>query len=554
MIDVQQIERIAIPPVAGGAGLDRILDAHLQNLLIDLREFVPYDVAAAWLGHDDRPSLRVVLPSDALLPPLDSARHLIFQATAEAARIADLHTHVSNDTGLRCWLGVPLVVGERRRGWIELLSSQPNRFSDHDLQRAGVIVRYAAEHLALVEREVRRRNQHDAQARLIDGLQRALLAPSVESSLSELLRHVVEGSHAQAATLVVPTEIGYTLGLYHAQPATSQVGQPDEHDLVVVAARWPVQAAAGADRMSPTVLVAASGAVLPLIHNDETVGWISLRYTTAQPMAVADPTLLDRVTELLAAMIGWLREQAQREQQAQQSVRMLVQQAQQWRSGATTDLIAGLAHELQNPVGAITGLAGLLGRDPSLSEEVQADVRAMAAEATRIATIVQRLGHFADPPSTAKAPLPFNDLVADVLAVMGGVAEERGIALHSALPAESPMVPGNRAQLGQALLDLLSNAFEAVTASDAPTVRVAVAVDGGWLVVQVSDNGYGIPEDLRERIWTPGFTTRTAGGTRRGLGIGLPLALDIVRNHRGTLAVSSQIWQGSCFTLRLPLI
>jgi signal transduction histidine kinase len=103
-------------------------------------------------------------------------------------------------------------------------------------------------------------------------------------------------------------------------------------------------------------------------------------------------------------------------------------------------------------------------------------------------------------------------------------------------------------------LDLINNALEAIETSDDPAITIAVANEGQWATLRISDNGYGIPEDLRERIFAPGFTTKTAGGMRRGLGIGLPMALDIVRNHWGTISVSSQIWEGSCFTLRLPQI
>ena len=80
---------VALPPlssVSPDTPLDMLLDAYLRTLLADLQLLIPYDAAAAWLGHDDRPSLRVVVPDAARVPSIESARHLVFGATAEAAR------------------------------------------------------------------------------------------------------------------------------------------------------------------------------------------------------------------------------------------------------------------------------------------------------------------------------------------------------------------------------------------------------------------------------------------------------------------------------------
>jgi two-component system, NtrC family, sensor kinase len=235
-------------------------------------------------------------------------------------------------------------------------------------------------------------------------------------------------------------------------------------------------------------------------------------------------------------------------------VRMLVQHIHQMRSNAMSDLIEGLAHELQNPISAIIGLTGLLRRDPGIAEAAAADVQAIADEAQRISEFVRRLSNFGNAPGLSKVPLKLNELVADTLAVVKGLAQQRDVKLHCELPEESPVVLGNRPQLQQVFLDLINNALEAIETSDDPAITIAVANEGQWATLRISDNGYGIPEDLRERIFAPGFTTKTAGGMRRGLGIGLPMALDIVRNHWGTISVSSQIWEGSCFTLRLPQI
>lgn len=541
--------------------LDQIFDSHLRQLLIDLQIFIPYDVAAAWLGHDDRPSLRVVLPPAAALPPLNSARHTIFQTTAEAARIADLLTYPDAlPSDLRCWLGVPLVLHGRRRGWIELLSMQPDRFSDVDLQRAEAVVRQAAFGLAQLELAVRTRQRTEMQQMLLSGLEAAFFEPTIQRTLHSLLESIAVGSRAASAALVLPVELAYALGLSRSMtPAPELDGRFEDESLVSVVARWPEGLDSDvrlrlAERAYPGPPDQLSDVILPCVDGDEALGWVVLYYTLPQPLGVTDPLGLRAITALMTALLRWLREQVQREQQAQLSVRMLVQHTHQLRSSAITDLIAGLAHELNNPISAMVGMAALLRRDQTLPEGTRADLDAIVAEAYRISEFVKRLSSFGQTTGTTKVPIKLNDVVADTMAVLAGLAQQRQIALRCELPDESPVVLGNRAQLQQVCLDLLSNALEAVETSDAPEVTARVSCDGHWAQVQITDNGYGIPEDMRDRIFTPGFTTKTSGGTRRGLGIGLPMALDIVRNHWGTIGVVSQVWQGSCFTMRLPMI
>lgn len=558
MIPVSLHESPASPaPPSPAASFDELLDRQLRQLLIDLQLFVPYDVAAVWLGHDDRPTLRIVYPSQAMLPPTPSARHFIFQTTGEAARIADLHDQPGEaDTNHRSWLGVPLVLHGRRRGWVEMLSTQPNRFSDVDLERAQTVVRYAGYGLAQVEAAAHTRHELEAQRHMLSGIEAAFVAPSLSQTFEQLLGEIVAASDAVAGTLMLPTELAYALGFNQAVEPPSGASVIDDDRLMTVIARWPSEPATTDDSTSEPAASAQreAGLVLPFIHDNEALGWAELRYAAPLPFGVVEPAALQQISAITTALLVWLREQIQREQQAQQSVRMLVQHIHQMRSNAMSDLIEGLAHELQNPISAIIGMTGLLQRDPAISESAAADVRSIADEAQRIAEFVKRLSNFGHSPGTSKVPLKLNELVADTVAVVKGLAQQRAITFHCQLPDESPVVLGSRLQLQQVFLDLINNALEAVETSDEPMISVEVSCEGQWAQVQISDNGYGIPEDLRERIFAPGFTTKTSGGMRRGLGIGLPMALDIVRNHWGTIAVSSQIWEGSCFTLRLPQI
>lgn len=535
--------------------LEIALDQYLRQLLDDLRLYVPYEAAAAWLGHDDRPSLRVVVPAGAELPAVEGARHAIFQATGEAACIADLHAYSgSADGDWRCWLGVPLVLHGQRRGWIEVLSTQPQRFSDLDLQRAATVVRYAA--FGLSQLEVAFHAQHTGHLRdvLLHGLERALLAPTIEKSVQRMLEAFVHGSHAQSATLVLPIELAYALKLHQQHTPPHLERHFEETHLVTVAARWPAEDGLLNTSQDSASLLDDSDVLLPCTVDDEAAGWVVLHFAQSHPLGIFDPAAGQSMAALMTALLVWMRDQTQRELQAQQSVRMLVQHTHQLRSSSITDLMAGLAHELNNPLSAMIGITTLLQRDTSLDAEVRHDLASIAGEAHRISEFVKRLSNFGQSSGVTKAPLKLNDVVRDTVAVCEGLAQQRNVTIDVRLPDESPVVLGNRSQLQQVCLDLVSNALEAIETSETPQVVVEAICEGGWAVLRVSDTGYGVPDDLRERIFTPGFTTKTTGGTRRGLGMGLPMALDIVRNHWGTISVTSQLWQGSTFVVQLPLI
>lgn len=528
------------------ASLNEILNTHLRQVLRDLKQLVPFDVGAAWLGHDDRPSLRVVLPVDARLPDSTAAHHLVFQNTAEPALISDLRRVGDGAGEYGGWLGLPLFLNGQRRGWIELYSTQPHRFGEAHLQTAEVVVRHAAD--ALAQREVAFHTELRlmAQDRLLTALERMLLAPSLAAGLQALVAELAMACAASSAALLLPTELAFSMGLQSVSRSTSS--HDGDESLVVEVARWPL-----GDTRPTDDAPFRSETVLPLQRGEDTLGWLSLTHPAAA-MVAADPADLRRVLQATTALVTWLSEQAQREQQSQQSLRVLVQHAQQLRVGSLSDVMAGLAHELNNPLSAILGIATLLLRNHDLPPAARADVEAIAQETQRVSQLVDRLSNFGQSSISSKCPVDLAEIVNDTLGITKGIAEQRGVAISAALPETPMLVMANRAQLHQVCLDLLGNALEAIDTCDEPRIVVSVEAEGAWAVLRVNDNGYGIPDDLRERVFTPGFTTKIAGGTRRGLGIGLPMALDIVNQHGGTLTVTSKVWQGSTFVVRLPLI
>jgi signal transduction histidine kinase len=224
------------------------------------------------------------------------------------------------------------------------------------------------------------------------------------------------------------------------------------------------------------------------------------------------------------------------------------------RLAVVTDLAAGVAHEINNPLTTILGYTHLLLRDRSLPDATRDDVGQIMVEGQRIAALVERFLRFAQPASSGKRPLAINEPLLEALGLLKGRLQESGVNVILDVPAEPPMVLGQAGQLEQAFLDLLQNAIEAMTTAEERRITLQIGEQNGWVRVAISDSGRGIMPELLTRVFEPGFTTKVDKGISRGLGLGLYAAHTIIQDHWGRIEIQSQIWQGSTFIVCLPAI
>ena len=235
----------------------------------------------------------------------------------------------------------------------------------------------------------------------------------------------------------------------------------------------------------------------------------------------------------------------------------LVRRNERLASLGTT--LAGVAHELNNPLAAVMGFAQLLlKRD--LPDEDKNALETISHEAERSAKIVKDLLSLARQREVdRRTPVNVNDVVAYIVRTRRYALETFGITCDLQLDPALPLVCGDRAQLEQVVLNLVSNAEQALRAQldsrgqpslgDRPRIRVRTRHDGDMAVLDVEDNGPGIPESQQGRIWDPFYTTRSDG---EGTGLGLSLVNHIIAGHGGAVAVESSLPSGAKFTVRLP--
>ncbi len=208
-------------------------------------------------------------------------------------------------------------------------------------------------------------------------------------------------------------------------------------------------------------------------------------------------------------------------------------------------MLAGVAHEVRNPIGGIELFAGLLAEELPAEGEARGHVNRIRSEIDYLKRVVEDFLGFAREQRLARAQLEAADLARAASELVDADARARGVTL--AVDAAPFELEGDESLLTAALVNLVKNAVQASPPGAPVSVRGAVLDDGRAYEWTVEDAGAGIRVEQQERIFEPFFTTR-----EKGTGLGLPLARKIVQAHGGSLAVRSEPGR-TVFTLRLPL-
>jgi signal transduction histidine kinase len=219
-------------------------------------------------------------------------------------------------------------------------------------------------------------------------------------------------------------------------------------------------------------------------------------------------------------------------------------------------MAGGIAHEINNPLAIIGGLAEHIERtakDPALDrEQLTAEAAKIQATVRRISTIITGLRSYSrDDSHDPMQRIPIKDVIESTLSLCRERFRANGVTLEVPAVDAGLWVMGRSVQLSQVLLNLLNNAFDAVASLPAGRERsVIIKADrrGRDLVVQVSDSGPGVAPDARAKVFSPFFTTKEVG---KGVGLGLSISARIVHGHGGELSLAEGL--PTTFRVQLPL-
>lgn len=220
------------------------------------------------------------------------------------------------------------------------------------------------------------------------------------------------------------------------------------------------------------------------------------------------------------------------------------------RLASIGQLAAGVAHQVNNPLGGILLHAHLLLEELRRDDPHLERVKTIAQEADRCKEIVGGLLDFARQSRPNFIHYSLNKIVEDLLDCVEKEGKLSGIAVKTELDPSLPLAYVDPHQIAQALENIIDNAIEAMAGAGELSVRTRCLPEERMVEVSISDTGCGIPENDLPKLFTPFFTTKEMG---KGTGLGLAIAYGIVKTHRGTIEVQSEVGKGSKFTVRIPI-
>jgi signal transduction histidine kinase len=218
------------------------------------------------------------------------------------------------------------------------------------------------------------------------------------------------------------------------------------------------------------------------------------------------------------------------------------------RLAAISRLTGGVAHEIKNPLQAITvHMEVLKSKLAGQYDEVGVEIETITREILRLDRVVKTFLDFTRPVDLRMRDLGMVALAQDVVALVGPSAARQNVRIEVDAESGETFVHGDRDLLQQAILNVVVNGVEAM--KDGGLLRIQLLRHGDECCVNISDEGAGIPPEIRERIFHLYFTTKG-----KGSGIGLAMTFRVVQLHNGTIDFTSEPGRGATFRLRIPAI
>jgi two-component system NtrC family sensor kinase len=215
------------------------------------------------------------------------------------------------------------------------------------------------------------------------------------------------------------------------------------------------------------------------------------------------------------------------------------------------ELVSGVAHELNNPLTIVMGFSQLLAMEPGASEQQRNKAQKILDAASRSKRIVENLGAFARKKKLEKQEVDINKILEDTLSLREHSFEVNNISLIRKYDKNLPLTYADGYQLQQVFLNLINNAFDAMyDANQGGALEVKTSRKNGRIIIEVADNGPGVPESLQEKIFDPFFTTKEVG---KGTGLGMSLSYGIVKEHGGRIYLDTTHQNGASFVIQLPV-
>ena len=560
------------------------LHAVLDRILTLSRDLIHADAYAVWRLDESSDTWRVLASrglSDAYLEmssiPATGITELsdepIIAADVAALPLLEHRLRGYAAEGIRGLVALPMRIQGRNVGTITFYFRERRELQPSELQLAELLANLAASGISsaeLYEEQVRLREQAEAQRRRATFLAQASAALGASLDFNLTLQRVAELAVPEVAdwcaayvtneegiverTAVAhrdPAKIALAMEFHTKYPPSLSSGSAIANVIETgepqffpeVTPEMLRQRALDPERLRLAMaLNMRSVLVVPMAARDRVLGaLVFVMAESGRVLSPADMELAEALAARAAAAIDNSRLFHLVEQELEQRARTEAALVKTERLATAGRLAATIAHEINNPLEAVTNLIYLARSAPA--RQARRYLEMVEEELSRIAHITKMtLGFYRE--SGALVPVGLADLVAEVLSLYQAKLHAKGIQVQTRIERAQPIL-GSRGELRQVLANLVANALDVLPHGGALDISAGEA--GGSVQLQVSDNGPGIPPDNLNRIFEPFFTTKAELGT----GLGLWVSRQIVEKHGGTIAVESSP-KGTCFTITLP--
>ncbi len=240
--------------------------------------------------------------------------------------------------------------------------------------------------------------------------------------------------------------------------------------------------------------------------------------------------------------------------------RVQEQLAQAQKMESIGQLVAGIAHEINTPMGIVLGYAQLLLEEEKPESQAYNDLKIIEKQTRICKKIVADLLRFSRRTESTMKPLNINETIEEVLSVVEHTFMLDRVSIDRRMDSDLPAIVGDKEKIKQALINLVNNAFDAISGEGKITISTHYNVQLDEVIINVLDRGHGIPPGIIDRIFDPFFTTKPAG---KGTGLGLAVTFGIIEEHIGKIEVESppllalnektENSQGTLFAIHLPV-
>ena len=484
----------------------------LQPFAVELAQVLGGERVTVWLA--DRRARDLVLQASSDLTASGDAPKALLALALSALR--QTRADVSPSSGGRCTITIPLR-GTRRALGVVVIEGVPAD-TERDLERldrvdeVGHHLSPAIENMLLLDNVLRSRRELE----------------NTFDSITDLVVVCNRRGQITQVNQAFANRLGLTRDQLLDRPIDDTVGAE--------LATWLREHATGAARSGPDP-VTTMEVHDPVLNGRFLVTLSDLLNSERMPVGTV---IVGR------DLAGQLRLEAEREE-----LRKRLGQSE--KLAALGEFVAGIAHELNNPLQGVLGHLELMRATGAFPRQLRREVQTIYREADRAAKIVRNLLVFAGSRRLVRRSVSANIILQKVVALRAGACRAADIELVRHYDEGLPRVQSDPLLLHQAFLNIVMNAEQAIAATGRPgriEVATGLSASGDRVRVMVRDTGHGIPAEVLSRLFEPFYTTKEVG---KGTGLGLAIAYGIIQEHGGQIAASNHPDGGAVFTVELPV-